>query len=171
MITFCPLCLQFTCVKRCLFFSWNICQALCFVCFCVCTCTNQLVLSTEVTRLNFLNSIVMGQINQCGFQSHVAIDRYCIFLEINTFELSWVEYSYYHGYWWPGSLCHQVISKCVIALIFPNIPALAQKELTHWGQDKNSPHFTDYILKCIFLNENVWISIKISLKFDPKWFR
>ena len=58
---------------------------------CVCTCTNQLVLSTEVTRLNFLNSIVMGQINQCGFQSHVAIDPYCIFLEINTFELSWVE--------------------------------------------------------------------------------
>ena len=34
----------------------------------------------------------MGQINQCGFQSHVAIDRYCIFLEINTpFELSWVD--------------------------------------------------------------------------------
>ena len=64
------------------------------VCFCVCTCTNQLVLSTEVTRLNFLNSIVMGQINQCGFQSHVAIDRYCIFLEINTFELSWVELNY-----------------------------------------------------------------------------
>ena len=52
------------------------------VCFCVCTCTNQLVLRTEVTRLNFLNSIVMGQINQYGFQSHVAIDRYCIFLEI-----------------------------------------------------------------------------------------
>ena len=72
-------------------FFWNICHALCFVCVFVCTCTNQLVLSTEVTRLNFLNSIVMGQINQCGFQSHVAIDRYCIFLEINTFELSWVK--------------------------------------------------------------------------------
>ena len=26
----------------------------------------------------------------------------------------------------------------------------------------------DYIFKCIFLNENVWISIRISLKFIPK---
>ena len=26
----------------------------------------------------------------------------------------------------------------------------------------------DYILKCIFFNENAWISIKISLKFVTK---
>ena len=33
-------------------------------------------------------------------------------------------------------------------------------------QRKNGRHFfADNILKCIFLNENVWISIKISLKF------
>ena len=29
-------------------------------------------------------------------------------------------------------------------------------------------HFADDIFKCIFLNENVWISINISLKFVPK---
>ena len=29
-------------------------------------------------------------------------------------------------------------------------------------------HFPDDIFKCIFLNENVWISIKISLEFVPK---
>ena len=29
-------------------------------------------------------------------------------------------------------------------------------------------HFPDDILKCIFCNENVRISIKISLKFVPK---
>ena len=29
-------------------------------------------------------------------------------------------------------------------------------------------HFTDDIFKCIFLNENVWIPNKISLKFVPK---
>ena len=28
--------------------------------------------------------------------------------------------------------------------------------------------FADDIFKCIFLNEKVWISIKISLKFVPK---
>ena len=29
-------------------------------------------------------------------------------------------------------------------------------------------HFPDDVFKCIFLNENAWISIKISLKFVPK---
>ena len=32
----------------------------------------------------------------------------------------------------------------------------------------NRRHFADDILKCIFLNENEWHSIKISLKFVPK---
>ena len=39
--------------------------------------------------------------------------------------------------------------------------------LTYWGRD-NGRHFPDDIFKCIFLNENVLISIKISLKFVPK---
>ena len=30
---------------------------------------------------------------------------------------------------------------------------------------QNGQHFPDVIFKCIFLNENVWILIKISLKF------
>ena len=29
-------------------------------------------------------------------------------------------------------------------------------------------HFADNILKCIFFNENVWVLIKIALKFVPK---
>ena len=33
---------------------------------------------------------------------------------------------------------------------------------------QNGHRFPDNIFKCIFLNENVWISIKISLKFVPK---
>ena len=33
---------------------------------------------------------------------------------------------------------------------------------------QNGRHFPDDISKCIFLNENVWILIKISLKFVPK---
>ena len=35
-------------------------------------------------------------------------------------------------------------------------------------QRQNGRHFADYIFKCIFLNENIWIPIKISLKFVPK---
>ena len=33
---------------------------------------------------------------------------------------------------------------------------------------QNGHHFADDIFKCIFLNENVWIQIKISMKFVPK---
>ena len=33
---------------------------------------------------------------------------------------------------------------------------------------KNARHFPDAIFKCIFFNENVWISIMVSLKFIPK---
>ena len=33
---------------------------------------------------------------------------------------------------------------------------------------QNGHHFADDLFKCIFVNENVWISIKISLKFVPK---
>ena len=32
---------------------------------------------------------------------------------------------------------------------------------------KNGRHFADDIFKCIFFDENVWIPIKISLKFVP----
>ena len=32
---------------------------------------------------------------------------------------------------------------------------------------QNGRHFPDDILKCIFLNENIWIAIKISLQFIP----
>ena len=33
---------------------------------------------------------------------------------------------------------------------------------------QNGRHFADNILKSIFLNDNIWIQIKISLKFVPK---
>ena len=42
----------------------------------------------------------------------------------------------------------------------------------HWvntlRQRQNGRHLPDDIFKCIFLNENVWISHKISLKFVPR---
>ena len=40
--------------------------------------------------------------------------------------------------------------------------------LTHWGRDKKADIFQTTFFKCIFLNENVSISIKIPLKFVPK---
>ena len=52
--------------------------------------------------------------------------------------------------------------------------------LTHLPLDKMAASLADNIFKCIFLNENVWILIKISLNFVHKglvdnkpgyWFR
>ena len=40
--------------------------------------------------------------------------------------------------------------------------------LTHLPLDKKAAILTVVIFKCIFLNENIWIWIKNSLKFVPK---
>ena len=40
--------------------------------------------------------------------------------------------------------------------------------LTYWARDKIAAYFADDIFECIFSNENVWISIKMLLKFAPK---
>ena len=40
--------------------------------------------------------------------------------------------------------------------------------LTYVPLDKMAANFTDDIFNHFFLNENVWIPIKISLKFVPK---
>ena len=45
---------------------------------------------------------------------------------------------------------------------------MARKSINTLKPKQNCHHFADNILKCIFLNENVWITLKISLKFIPK---
>ena len=42
------------------------------------------------------------------------------------------------------------------------------KGVTHWGQGKIDAISQITLFKCIFSNENVWIPIKILLKFVPK---
>ena len=51
--------------------------------------------------------------------------------------------------------------------------SLAQQQLqhiylTHLRRRQNGQLFADAIFKCIFLNKNVWIPIKLSLKFVSK---
>ena len=41
-------------------------------------------------------------------------------------------------------------------------------ESTHLPLDKMAAVLEDNIFRCIFSNENVWISLEISLKFVPK---
>ena len=64
------------------------------------------------------------------------------------------QFSHNCGYWWPGdSAIASCISSCWVNTLRP-------------GQ--NGRHFADNTFNRIFVNENVRISIKISLKFVPK---
>ena len=51
---------------------------------------------------------------------------------------------------------------------FPLVHRTCGNKLNTLRPSQNGRHFPDDIFKCIFLNENVWISIKIPLKFVPK---
>ena len=73
-------------------------------------------------------------------------------------------------------------AKIILSWLFPYIPGT--DELTHSNSNllwlccisyvntlrprQNGRHFADDIFECIFLTENIWIPIKISLKFVPK---
>ena len=67
------------------------------------------------------------------------------------------------------SLCFIVV---VDALWNPgqqaNWPSATAMPINTLRPRQNGRHFTDAIFKDIFLNENVWIPIKFSLKFFPK---
>ena len=57
--------------------------------------------------------------------------------------------------------CRQVVTFCrFVAKTVVDINTLRPRQ--------NRRHIADDIFKCIFLNENAWISLKISLKFVPK---
>ena len=66
----------------------------------------------------------------------------------------------------PSYIKMRIRMKCQMAPLVRNTD--------HWPRfntlrpRQNGCHFPDDIFKCIFLNENAWISIKISLKFVPK---
>ena len=71
--------------------------------------------------------------------------------------------------WWPGDNGSLVIIlqwPCVSILLFRYWVNLGPVNTLRPRQ--NGRHFPDDIFKRIFLNENVWISLKISLKFVPK---
>ena len=74
-------------------------------------------------------------------------------------------------------LCISVANCGMTYLVLWQIPQILNL-LTHWGRDKMAAIFQTTFLKCIFLNENVEIPIKISLKFPmvqltiiQHWFR
>ena len=74
--------------------------------------------------------------------------------------------------WWPCLQMHFCISQR-----WPVNTLRRRQNGRHFAQDwhfntlrprQNGRHFPDDIFRYIFLNENVWIPIEISLKFVPK---
>ena len=57
--------------------------------------------------------------------------------------------------WWAENDCC-----CLCTVDLSNVNTLRPRQ--------NGRHFAGDIFKCIFMNENVWIPIEISLKFVPK---
>ena len=78
-----------------------------------------------------------------------------------TSPVHWKKNFFYHFTVWSnlpphGPLLFRVLkNRC-----FSNVNTLRPRQ--------NGHHFADNIYRCIFLNENVWIPIKISLEFVPK---
>ena len=62
----------------------------------------------------------------------------------------------------------QGISSHGIALIVLEHSSFSTSRIKTLRSTPNWQHFADDIFKCIFFNENVWILLKISLKFVPK---
>ena len=62
--------------------------------------------------------------------------------------------------WTLLSGCYQYLVSLMVFVVDQSVVTLRQRQ--------NGRHFTDDTFKCIFLDENIRISIKISLKFVPK---
>ena len=69
------------------------------------------------------------------------------------------------GCWWLGALApgHQHHWY----RLTPNYTPRIVQSFNTLRPRQNGRHFADDVFKCIFLNKNVWIPIKISLKFVP----
>ena len=80
---------------------------------------------------------------------------------------------------WPGHrdkllLFSKTFCRHLLSLVAPEISSwqlpvpVTNVFVNTLGPRQNGRHIPDDIFKCIFLNESIWISIEISLKFVPK---
>ena len=73
--------------------------------------------------------------------------------------------------WWVKQCSRQLFTSLFLTIFFSTllyITASPSIEINTLRTRQNGHHFTDGLFKCIFLNENLWTSIKTSLKFVSK---
>ena len=73
-----------------------------------------------------------------------------------------------HGSNFAWFLSLELLSKWQILIWNPTVAYFMGQLVNSLRPRQNGRHFPDDIFKRIFLNENVWISIKMSLKFVPR---
>ena len=74
--------------------------------------------------------------------------------------------TYFNEIWFK---IQQFSMKIVFENVICKLVAILSMQIIHSLRPRqNRRHFADDIFKCPFFNKNVWISIKISLKFVPK---
>ena len=68
------------------------------------------------------------------------------------------------------SLLIKFIQNCVNSTFSVGLwnRTVAERAFNTLRPRQDGRHFVDDIFKCIFLNENAWISLEVSLKFVPK---
>ena len=107
------------------------------------------------------------------FRKHKMICCFCHFFNI---KIPWVFKILPNGRqvpvdttcWWPVDRQSQGISNHHIDLVSLECYSLSTGRLNTLRLRQNGHHFVDHVFKCIFLNENVWVSHKISFKFGHK---
>ena len=77
-------------------------------------------------------------------------------------------YSWLQIHMWQFFPCPSWLLHCRLGTYRMSCLLSASIRLNTVTPRQNARHFADDIFKCIFLNENVWISIIISLKFVPR---
>ena len=111
--------------------------------------------------------------------------RILLYSALETFVLGrYINKYYYYYYYYYLKWCPTHFGIIIYMLLAITVPSNATHLMAqghhqvlfitftrndeHIEAQTNYPHFTDDIFKWFFLNENVWISPKISLKFVPK---
>ena len=70
---------------------------------------------------------------------------------------------------WPGNTISSLTLWTLLTFLYWDSPlVLSGNFINSLRPRRYRRHFADDIFKCIFLNENEWMSLRISLKFVPK---
>ena len=119
------------------------------------TCILSDVLGTNQCTLSYVFSLLLQKI----WKNLGSVSSY-IFATIRS-PIIKIRWSWDHVIFYPFQQCH-VIKIYIINHLWPKASYLVHLNTLRPRQDGR--HFPDDILKCIFLNENVWIPLTIWLK-------